>query len=80
MLAAVVALGLVQLQLRVELYPERRAAEIRGSYHQVDRGDAAIDSIYMRTTPVSVETGAVTLNRAAALVLSDAGTASESAS
>jgi hypothetical protein len=56
--------------LRVEIYPERRAAEIRGTYRLVNRGAAAIDSIHVATVP-GVETGAVTFDRAARRVVQD---------
>ncbi|HEX8363638.1 MAG TPA: M1 family aminopeptidase [Longimicrobium sp.] len=56
--------------LRVEIHPERREAEIRGTYHLVNRGAAPIDSIHVATVP-GVETGAMTFDRPAARVLAD---------
>lgn len=57
-------------RLHIELYPERRAAEIRGTYRLVNFGPIPIDSIHV--APVrGVETGAVTFDRAAVRVLAD---------
>ena len=42
--------------LRVEIYPERRAAEIRGTYLLVNHSRRPIDSIHLATVP-GVETG-----------------------
>jgi hypothetical protein len=44
--------------------------EIRGSYRLVNRGAVAIDSIHVATVP-GVETGAMTFDRTAALVVAD---------
>ena len=57
-------------KLHVEIHPERREAEIRGSYHLVNRSAVAIDSIHVATVP-GVETGAVAFDRTAALVVAD---------
>ncbi|HEV2847283.1 MAG TPA: hypothetical protein VG477_20690, partial [Thermoanaerobaculia bacterium] len=56
--------------LRVEIHPERREVEIRGSYRLVNRSAVAIDSIHLATVP-RVETGAVAFDRLAAPVLVD---------
>jgi ABC-2 type transport system permease protein len=56
--------------LHVEIYPRRRAVEVRGTYHLVNGTAAAIDSIHVATLP-GVETGAVAFDRAAARVLAD---------
>ena len=56
--------------LRVEIHPRRRAVEIRGTYRLVNRGAVPIDSIHLATVP-EVETGPVTFDRPAALVLAD---------
>lgn len=56
--------------LRVEIHPERRAVDIRGTYRLVNRGAAAIGSVHVATVP-RVETGAVIFDRPAKLVLSD---------
>ncbi|HEX2222687.1 MAG TPA: hypothetical protein VHN15_00625 [Thermoanaerobaculia bacterium] len=57
-------------RLRVEIYPERRAAEIRGTYRLANRGAVAIDSIHLATA-LAVETGAITFDRPAAPALVD---------
>jgi ABC-type transport system involved in multi-copper enzyme maturation permease subunit len=56
--------------LHVEIYPERRAVEIRGTYRLVNRSAVPIDSIHVATVP-GVETGAVTFDRTARRVLAD---------
>jgi hypothetical protein len=61
---------LVGATLRVEIYPERREAEIRGAYVLANTGSAAIDSIHVNTVP-GVETRAVTLDRPASPSLAD---------
>jgi len=57
-------------RLRVEIHPERREVEIRGSYRLVNRSGVAIDSIHVTTVP-EVETGAITFDRPSAPVLTD---------
>ncbi|HMG96741.1 MAG TPA: ABC transporter permease, partial [Gemmatimonadaceae bacterium] len=57
--------------LRVEIYPERRAAQIRGSYRLVNASASPIDSIHLTTALGGVETGAVTFDRPSALALDD---------
>ncbi|KUG08513.1 ABC transporter permease [Solirubrum puertoriconensis] len=56
--------------LRVEIYPERQAADIRGSYRLVNRSAVAIDSVHVATAP-GVETDAITFDRPATRVLAD---------
>lgn len=56
--------------LRVEIYPERREVEIRGTYVLANTSTVAIDSIHLATVP-GVETGAVSVDRPAAPVLAD---------
>ncbi|HEX6158929.1 MAG TPA: hypothetical protein VF111_02105 [Thermoanaerobaculia bacterium] len=58
-------------KLRIEIYPRRRAAQIRGSYALVNRGSAAIDSIHVAIPRSAVETRAVTFDRRAKLALDD---------
>jgi len=55
--------------LHVEIYPDQRKAQIRGTYLLVNSNAVAIDSIHLATAS-EVET-AVTLDRPAALVLAD---------
>ena len=56
--------------LRIEIHPDRREVEIRGSYHLENRSDVAIDSIHVATAP-TVETAAITFDRPAANALVD---------
>ena len=56
--------------LRVEIYPARRAADIRGSYRLVNSSAAAIDSIHVATR-WGVETTLVGLDRPATRVVDD---------
>lgn len=55
-------------KLRVELYPERRAMEVQGTYHLVNNAVAPIDSIHLAT---EVEPQKVAFDRSARLVLED---------
>ena len=50
--------------LHVEIYPERRAVDIRGTYRLVNRSAVAVDSVHVATSP-DVETGDVKFDRAA---------------
>ena len=56
--------------LHVEIYPERREVQIRGTYQLVNGSSVAIDSVHLATVP-SVETTGVEFDRPAALVLAD---------
>ncbi|HSF43377.1 MAG TPA: hypothetical protein VLT87_26490 [Thermoanaerobaculia bacterium] len=56
--------------LHVEIYPERREMDIRGSHRLVNRSAVAIDSIHVATVR-GVETGAVAFDRTARLVAGD---------
>jgi ABC-2 type transport system permease protein len=56
--------------LHVEIYPERRAVDIRGSYRLVNRGTTAIDAIHVATVR-GVETGAIVFDRPSRLLLGD---------
>ena len=62
--------ALAAVALRVELYPGRREAQVRGTYHLVNRTGSPIDSIHLATVP-GVETGAVALDRPGTRVLAD---------
>ena len=56
--------------LRVEIYPERREVELRGSYRLVNNSGAPIDSLHL--APKSdVETGPAELDRPSTLALDD---------
>ena len=48
--------------LRVEIFPHRRAVEIRGNYDLVNRTEATIDTIHVATA-LGVETRAVSFDR-----------------
>ena len=63
---------LASIKLRVEIYPDRREAEIRGEYVLANTSSAAIDSIHLTTVP-GVETGTVSVDRPASSVLVDDG-------
>ncbi|MFL5580718.1 MAG: hypothetical protein ACJ8AO_10100 [Gemmatimonadaceae bacterium] len=62
---------LTATSLRVEIFPERRAAEIRGTHRLVNASAVPIDSIHVVTAPGGVETRAVTFGRTARLALDD---------
>lgn len=62
--------GLAAAHLRVEIHPERRTVDVRGTYRLVNRGTAAIDSVHVATMP-GVETRAISFDRPAARVLAD---------
>lgn len=56
--------------LHVEIYPERRAADIRGTYRLVNKSPEAINSIHLATAS-EVETGEISFDRPATLTLAD---------
>jgi ABC-2 type transport system permease protein len=56
--------------LRVEIYPERRKAEVRGTYRLVNDTTAAIESIHLATAP-QIVTRAVSFDRRIARALED---------
>jgi hypothetical protein len=57
-------------RLRVEIYPERRAVEIRGSYTLLNDTATAVDSIQLATQP-GVETSTVVFDPPAAELVND---------
>jgi len=61
---------LMATTLRVEIYPERRQAEVRGTYRLVNDSGVAIESIHLATAP-QVGTRAVSFDRRIARVLED---------
>jgi len=63
--------SLAGTSLHVEIYPERRAVEIRGTYRLVNRTSVPIDSIHLAPSP-SVATGQVSFDRPARPVVLDA--------
>jgi ABC-2 type transport system permease protein len=56
--------------LRVEIDPEWREAEIRGTYHLVNDSAAVIESVHLATAP-EVETRAISFDRRIAHVIDD---------
>lgn len=58
-------------KLHVEIYPESRAVEIRGTYRLVNESKIAIDSIHVSTSTGGAITKALTFDREASLVLDD---------
>ena len=61
---------LTATRLRIEIFPERRAAGLTSTYTLVNKSASAIDSVYM-TIPVGVETSEVRFDREARKVVSD---------
>ena len=61
---------LTSTNLRVEIYPDRREAEIRGTYVLANTTSIAIDSIQLTTVP-EIRTSAASMDRPATLVLTD---------
>jgi ABC-type transport system involved in multi-copper enzyme maturation permease subunit len=57
-------------RLHVEIYPARRALDIRGSYRLVNRGTVPIRTIHLAPTP-GVQTGGVSLDRPARRIVAD---------
>jgi ABC-2 type transport system permease protein len=60
----------VAVNLRVEIYPQRRTVEIRGTYHLSNKTEATIDAIHLATA-LGVETRAVGFDRPARAELLD---------
>jgi ABC-type transport system involved in multi-copper enzyme maturation permease subunit len=58
------------VNLNVEIYPEHRAAEIRGKFHLVNTSAAPISSVHLATS-LAVDTSGIRLDRPAENVLSD---------
>jgi ABC-type transport system involved in multi-copper enzyme maturation permease subunit len=58
-------------RLRVEIYPRRRVAEVRGSHRLVNSTARSIDSIHVATATTGVETRSMTFDRTASLALDD---------
>ena len=56
--------------LRVEIYPEQRKAEVRGTYSLVNDSAMAIESIHLATAP-QVDTRAVSFDRRIARAIED---------
>ncbi|MDQ3714050.1 MAG: ABC transporter permease [Acidobacteriota bacterium] len=61
---------IINTNLHVEIYPERRTADIRGTYRLVNRSAATIDSLHLATAP-EVETGEISFDRPATLTFAD---------
>ena len=61
---------LTEASLHVEIDPERRAVDVRGTYRLVNRSAVGIDSVHVATV-TDVETGDMELDRPATRVLAD---------
>lgn len=61
---------LTAANLHLEIYPERRTADIRGNYRLVNKSATTINSLHLAVAP-EVETGEVSFDRPATLTLSD---------
>jgi hypothetical protein len=61
---------IVGTSLRVEIYPERRTADVRGSYRMVNLSGAPIDSVHVAVAS-NAETGDLTFDRPATRVVAD---------
>jgi ABC-2 type transport system permease protein len=63
---------LTATKLHIEIYPERRAVEIRGSYFLLNASDVTIDSIHVSTSTGGATTKALTFDQKTTLALDDA--------
>ncbi|HEY0739188.1 MAG TPA: M1 family aminopeptidase [Herpetosiphonaceae bacterium] len=61
---------IVDAELRVEIYPDQPAVDLRGSYNLVNRTDAAIDAVHVYLNP-EIEARSLSFSRAAKPVLVD---------
>lgn len=61
---------LTAANLQVEIYPDKGAADIRGTYRLVNSSAATIDSLHLATVP-EVETGEISFDRPATLTLAN---------
>ncbi|MBA3526872.1 MAG: ABC transporter permease [Sphingomonas sp.] len=61
---------LTDTKLRVELYPERHEADIRGTYNLVNKRSVPIDTIHVATAP-EVDTGRIAFDRLADALVVD---------
>ena len=57
--------------LRIEIYPDRGAVDVRGSYRLVNADAQPVDSVHVATAPGGVETRAIAFDRAARLAVDD---------
>jgi hypothetical protein len=62
---------IVRAQLRTEIYPKDRAADLTGAFHLVNRTGATIDSVHVYVTP-EVDARALSFDRTSSAVLEDA--------
>lgn len=56
--------------LHVEIYPDKRAADVRGAYRLVNKSTTAIDAVHLATSP-EVEIGEISFDRPATLIVAD---------
>lgn len=62
---------LTKAEVRVEIHTDRRAAEFRGTYHLVNRGDAPIDTIHISMPSGAARVTSMSFDRQATLVMDD---------
>jgi len=62
---------IARADLRVDIYPERLAVDLRGTFHLVNRSAVAIDSVHVVLDP-DLDARSFSLDRAATPVLADA--------
>ena len=62
---------ITRVELRVEIYPDDPAVDIRGTYHMVNRTDEAIDAVHVASMTPEVQLRSITFDRAATPVLED---------
>lgn len=62
---------LTATKLQVEIYPEKRVVEIRGSYRLVNLSPEPIDSIHVATAVGGVETREITFDRSSTITIDD---------
>jgi hypothetical protein len=61
---------LTSTNLHVEIYPDKGAADIRGTYRLVNNSAATINALHLATAP-EVQTGEISFDRPAILTLAD---------
>jgi ABC-type transport system involved in multi-copper enzyme maturation permease subunit len=62
--------NIIGADLRVEIYPENRSADLRGTYRLVNRAGVAIDSVHVYTVP-DVQVRSISFDRASRPVVTD---------
>ncbi|HEX6292488.1 MAG TPA: M1 family aminopeptidase [Herpetosiphonaceae bacterium] len=62
---------IVDAALRVEIYPDQPAVDLRGSYSLVNRTDTAIDSVHVLFADLDIQARSISFDRAARPVVVD---------